>query len=38
MGSLQDIAGMIPGMDAKALSGANVDEKAMGRIERSSSP
>ena len=30
---LQDIAGMIPGMDAKALSGANVDEKAMGRIE-----
>lgn len=33
MGSLQDIAGMIPGMDAKALSGANVDEKAMGRIE-----
>ena len=33
MGSLQDIAGMIPGMDGKALSGANVDEKAMGRIE-----
>ena len=33
MGSLQDIAGMIPGMDAKALSGANVDEKAMGHIE-----
>ena len=33
MGSLQDIAGMIPGMDAKALSGANVDEKAMSRIE-----
>ena len=31
--NLQDIAGMIPGMDAKALSGANVDEKAMGRIE-----
>ena len=29
MGSLQDIAGMIPGMDAKALSGANVDEKAI---------
>ncbi len=33
MGSLQDVAGMIPGMDAKALQGANIDEKAMGRIE-----
>ena len=33
MGSLQDVAGMIPGMDAKALQGASFDEKAMGRIE-----
>ena len=33
MGSLQDVAGMIPGMDAKALQGANIDEKAMSRIE-----
>ena len=33
MGSLQDIAGMVPGMDAKALQGAQIDEKAMGRIE-----
>ena len=33
MGSLQDVAGMIPGMDAKALQGASIDEKAMGRIE-----
>ena len=30
MGSLQDIAGMIPGMDAKALEGATVDEKRPG--------
>lgn len=33
MGSMQDLAGMIPGMDAKALQGAQVDEKALGRIE-----
>ena len=33
MGSLQDVAGMIPGMDTKALQGASFDEKAMGRIE-----
>ena len=33
MGSLQDVAGMIPGIDAKALQGASIDEKAMGRIE-----
>ena len=33
MGSLQDVAGMIPGMDAKARQGASIDEKAMGRIE-----
>ena len=33
MGSLSDIAGMLPGVDPKALEGANVDEKAMGRTE-----
>lgn len=33
MGSMQDLAGMIPGMDTKALQGAQVDEKALGRIE-----
>ena len=33
MGSIQDIAGMIPGMDASALSGAQVDEKALARQE-----
>ncbi len=33
MGSLADIAGMIPGVDAKALSGASIDEKAMARTE-----
>ena len=33
MGSMQDLAGMIPGMDKKALKGAKVDEKAMGRTE-----
>ena len=33
MGSLQDLAGMVPGMDAKALQGASVDEKSLGRIE-----
>ena len=33
MGSMQDLAGMIPGMDAKALQGAQVDEKALSRIE-----
>ena len=31
MGSIQDILGMMPGVDAKALSGATVDEKAMAR-------
>jgi signal recognition particle subunit SRP54 len=31
MGSLSDIAGMLPGVDAKALSGATVDEKALSR-------
>jgi len=33
MGSLSDIAGMIPGLDSKALAGANIDEKAMSRTE-----
>ena len=29
MGSLQELAGMVPGLDAKALAGAKIDEKAM---------
>ncbi|MBR5381510.1 MAG: signal recognition particle protein [Oscillospiraceae bacterium] len=33
MGSLSDIAGMIPGVDAKALAGAKIDEKAMAHTE-----
>jgi signal recognition particle subunit SRP54 len=33
MGSLSDIAGMLPGMDAKALAGASVDEKVLGKTE-----
>ena len=33
MGSLADIAGMLPGVNAKALEGASVDEKAMARTE-----
>jgi len=33
MGSIADIAGMIPGMDATALKGATIDEKAMPRME-----
>ncbi|MCC8122075.1 MAG: signal recognition particle protein [Oscillospiraceae bacterium] len=33
MGSLSDIAGMLPGFNAKALDDANVDEKALGRTE-----
>jgi len=33
MGNIQDIAGMIPGIDGKALSGASIDEKAMLRTE-----
>ena len=33
MGSMQDILAMVPGMDTKALSGANLDEKAMGRTK-----
>ncbi len=33
MGSLSDIAGMLPGMNAKALEGASVDESALARTE-----
>lgn len=33
MGSLSEIAGMLPGLDAKALSGASVDEKQLSRTE-----
>ena len=33
MGSMEDLAGMIPGMDAKALKGASFDEKALSRTE-----
>ncbi len=33
MGSLSDIAGMLPGVNAKALEGATVDEKALSRTE-----
>lgn len=33
MGSLQDIAAMIPGLDARALKGATLDEKALTRVE-----
>jgi signal recognition particle subunit SRP54 len=33
MGSLSDIAGMLPGIDAKALSGASIDEKSLARTE-----
>ena len=33
MGDLGDLAGMIPGMDAKALKGAKMDDKMMARQE-----
>ena len=33
MGDLESLASMIPGMDAKALKGAKVDEKGMARQE-----
>ena len=33
MGSLQDVLGMMPGVNASALQNVQVDEKAMGRIE-----
>ena len=31
MGSVQDILGMLPGVDSKTLAGASIDEKAMAR-------
>jgi signal recognition particle subunit SRP54 len=33
MGGLSDIASMLPGVDAKALAGASVDEKAIAKTE-----
>ena len=33
MGDLESLAGMIPGIDAKALKGAKLDDKAMARQE-----
>ena len=33
MGDLENIMGMIPGLDAKALKGAKIDDKAMARQE-----
>jgi len=33
MGSMSDIAGMIPGMDAKALAGASIDDSALKKTE-----
>jgi signal recognition particle subunit SRP54 len=33
MGGLSEIAGMLPGIDAKALAGASIDEKAIARTE-----
>jgi len=33
MGDLNDVVGMLPGMDAKALQGAKVDEKALAHQE-----
>jgi len=33
MGSMEEILGMMPGVDAKALAGATVDERAMARTE-----
>ena len=33
MGSLTDLAGMLPGVDTKALEGANLDVSALGRTE-----
>jgi len=33
MGGLSEIAGMLPGVDAKALAGASVDEKAISKTE-----
>ena len=33
MGSLEDLAGMIPGLDARTLQGAKIDEKALAHTE-----
>lgn len=33
MGNISDIAGMIPGIDAKALAGANIDNEALTKVE-----
>ncbi|MGE4353091.1 MAG: signal recognition particle protein [Oscillospiraceae bacterium] len=33
MGSIQDLAGMLPGVDVKALQGAQVDERALSHTE-----
>ena len=33
MGPLQDVLGMMPGVNASALQNVQVDEKAMGRVE-----
>jgi len=33
MGGLSDIAGMLPGMDAKALAGASIDESMLSKTE-----
>lgn len=33
MGSLSEIAGMMPGMDTKALAGASIDDKSVSKIE-----
>ena len=33
MGDLESLAGMLPGVDAKALKGAKMDEKALARQE-----
>jgi len=33
MGSLKDLLGMIPGMDAKALKGANVDDQQLIKVD-----
>ena len=33
MGSMQEMLGMLPGVDAKALAGAQIDEKAMAHTE-----
>ena len=33
MGSMEDLIGMVPGIDARQLKGAKIDEKAMARTE-----